>query len=47
MDHSNKLYIYPYMQELPRIFTEHFKSILAVGYDIPRLEFVMSGGGSF
>ncbi|XP_036671579.3 dynein axonemal heavy chain 3 isoform X3 [Drosophila suzukii] len=44
MDHSNKLYIYPYMQELPRIFTEHFKSILAVGYDIPRLEFVMSGG---
>ncbi|KAH8242116.1 hypothetical protein KR026_003917, partial [Drosophila bipectinata] len=44
LDHSHKLYIYPYMQELPRLFVDHFKSILAVGYDIPRLEYVMSGG---
>ncbi|XP_033238860.1 dynein heavy chain 3, axonemal [Drosophila pseudoobscura] len=44
MDHDHKLYMYPYMNELPRIFTENFKSILAVGYEIPRLEFIMSGG---
>lgn len=47
LDHSHKLYIYPYMQELPRLFVDHFKSILAVGYDIPRLEYVMSGGGRY
>ncbi|EDW73522.2 uncharacterized protein Dwil_GK16602 [Drosophila willistoni] len=44
LDHSNKIYIYPYMLELPHIFTDLFKHILAVGYEIPRLEYIMSGG---
>ncbi|XP_030372078.1 dynein heavy chain 3, axonemal [Scaptodrosophila lebanonensis] len=43
LDYANKLYIYPYILELPHIFTEHFTAILRVGYYIPRLEYVMSG----
>lgn len=45
MDHASKLYIYPYMTELPAIIRDLFKSILTVGYDIPRLEYIMSGQG--
>ncbi|ALC43064.1 CG17150 [Drosophila busckii] len=44
MDNSYKFYIYPYMLELPAIFRDLFKSILMVGYEIPRLEYIMSGG---
>lgn len=36
------MFVYPYMRELPDIFIEFFKSILKVGYEIPRLEYVMS-----
>lgn len=45
MEHTNKLYVYPYISELPAIIRDMFKYILRVGYDIPRLEFVMSNGG--
>jgi len=45
MEHSYKLYIYPYMMELPGIIRDLFKHILRVGYEIPRLEYIMSGGG--
>lgn len=45
MEHTNKLYVYPYMSELPAIIRDMFKNILRVGYEIPRLEFVMSNGG--
>ncbi|TDG53310.1 hypothetical protein AWZ03_000125 [Drosophila navojoa] len=44
INNASKLYIYPYMIELPAIIRDIFKSILAVGYDIPRLECVMTGG---
>ncbi|XP_062127566.1 dynein axonemal heavy chain 3 [Drosophila sulfurigaster albostrigata] len=43
MENSYKLYIYPYMSELPGIIRDLFKHILRVGYDIPRLEYIMSG----
>lgn len=43
INNASKLYIYPYMIELPAIIRDIFKSILSVGYDIPRLESVMSG----
>ncbi|EDV95581.1 GH15699 [Drosophila grimshawi] len=44
LDNACKLYIYPYMVELPALIRDLFKSMLAVGYDIPRLEYIMSGG---
>ncbi|XP_037881601.1 dynein heavy chain 3, axonemal [Glossina fuscipes] len=37
-----KLHIFPYVDDLPELFIDLFKMILRVGYNIPRLEFIMS-----
>lgn len=42
LKNDGKMFVYPYMRELPDIFIEFFKCILKVGYEIPRLEYVMS-----
>lgn len=39
-----KLHIFPYIDDLPELFIDLFKMILRVGYNIPRLEFIMSKG---
>lgn len=39
-----KMFLEPYMEKLPSLFVSYFKSILKVGYDIPRLEYYMSRG---
>ncbi|XP_055373574.1 dynein axonemal heavy chain 3 [Condylostylus longicornis] len=42
MKNSGKMFVYPYMCELPKFFVNIFRSILRVGYYVPRLEFLMS-----
>lgn len=43
IEHNGKLLVEPYIEELPEIFVNYFKSILRVGHDIPRMEYFMSG----
>ncbi|GAB0093009.1 Dynein heavy chain [Sergentomyia squamirostris] len=40
--HSGKIFVDPYMEELPDIFVNYFVKILKVGYNIPRMEYFMS-----
>ncbi|XP_037908989.1 dynein heavy chain 3, axonemal [Hermetia illucens] len=42
LKNSGKMFVYPYMTELPELFVSFFKKILQVGYQIPRLEYIMS-----
>lgn len=44
LQESGKLFLQPYMEQLPCLFVSYFKSILKVGYEIPRLEYYMSHG---
>lgn len=41
---SGKMFLEPYMEQLPSLFVSYFKNILKVGYEIPRLEYYMSHG---
>lgn len=41
---SGKMFLEPYMEQLPNLFVSYFKNILKVGYEIPRLEYYMSHG---
>lgn len=43
IEHNGKLLVEPYLEQLPEIFINYFKSILKVGESIPRMEFFMSG----
>lgn len=42
IEHSCKLLVEPYIEELSDIFVNYFKSILRVGHEIPRMEYFMS-----
>lgn len=44
MKNEGKFFGFPYISELPELFTQIFKKILRVGYQIPRLEYFMSRG---
>lgn len=43
IDHNGKFLVEPYIEQLPEIFVNYFKSILNVARDIPRMEYFMSG----
>ncbi|XP_059216601.1 dynein axonemal heavy chain 3 isoform X2 [Stomoxys calcitrans] len=40
--HWGKFHAFPYIRSLPQLFIDIFKRILKVGYELPRLEYVMS-----
>ena len=42
IEHNGKLLVEPYIEQLPDIFVNYFKSILSVGHNIPRMEYFMS-----
>ncbi|KAM7358170.1 dynein axonemal heavy chain 3-like [Cochliomyia hominivorax] len=42
LNHHGKFHAFPYIGSLPDLFIGIFKRILRVGYEIPRLEYVMS-----
>lgn len=44
LNESGKLLVEPYIEELPELFVSYFKSILRVGYELPRLEYFMTQG---
>lgn len=42
IEHNGRLLVEPYIEQLPDIFVNYFKSILRVGEEIPRMEYFMS-----
>lgn len=44
LNEGGKIFIEPYIEDLPELFVCYFKEILRVGYEIPRLEYYMSQG---
>lgn len=46
IENNGKLLVEPYIEQLPDIFVNYFKSILGVAQNIPRMEYFMSGDES-
>ncbi|XP_055840841.1 dynein axonemal heavy chain 3 isoform X1 [Episyrphus balteatus] len=44
LKYEGRMFVYPYMRELPDLFIGFIRSILRVGYEIPCLEYLMSQG---
>lgn len=44
LEEGGKVFIEPYIEDLPELFVSYFKEILKVGDKIPRLEYYMSQG---
>lgn len=44
LEEGGKIFIEPYIEDLPELYVSYFKEILKVGYKIPRLEYYMSQG---
>lgn len=39
-----KMFVDPFLENLPNLFVSYFVKILKVGYKIPRLEYYMTNG---
>lgn len=44
MKNNGKMFVDPFLENLPNLFVSYFVKILKVGYKIPRLEYYMTNG---